>query len=67
MLKKPEIKICDVCHIYDNSDKPFRIFKKRKDTFFFWENLFWNKSRIEQLTGVVDKAMAEAKTEEAAE
>lgn len=54
------IKVCDVCHIYDNSDKPFRIFKKRKDAFFFWENLFWDKSRIEQLTGIIVTCSDEA-------
>lgn len=46
------IKVCDICHIYDNTDKPFRIFKKRKDVFFFWENTFWDKNRIEKLTNI---------------
>lgn len=46
----PELlQICDVCHIYDNSDRPFRIFKKRKDDFFYWENEFWNKEDIKKL------------------
>ncbi|MDE6724429.1 MAG: zeta toxin family protein [Ruminiclostridium sp.] len=45
------IKVCDICHIYDNTDKPFRIFKKRKDVFF-WENTFWDKNRIEKLTNI---------------
>lgn len=35
-LVKDLIKICDVCHIYDNSgNKPFRIFKKRKGKAYF--------------------------------
>ena len=46
------IDICDVCHIYDNSDKPIRIFKKRKDENFYWENDFWNKSDIKNLVEV---------------
>ena len=46
------IKVCDICHVYDNTDKPFRIFKKRKDVFFFWENTFWDKDRIEKLTNI---------------
>lgn len=30
-LVKELIKVCDICHIYDNSsNKPFRIFKKRR-------------------------------------
>ncbi|WP_196603179.1 zeta toxin family protein [Pectinatus haikarae] len=45
------LEICDICHIYDNSDEfPFRIFKKRKKDYFYWENLFWNKEKIEKLT-----------------
>jgi len=31
---------------------PFRIFKKRKTEYFFWENENWNKERIEHLTGI---------------
>ena len=47
----PELlKVCDICHIYDNSDVPFRIFKKRKDIYFYWENCFWNKEQISDLT-----------------
>lgn len=46
------LEICDVCHIYDNSDEPQRIFKKRKSEYFYWENSFWNKSDIECLTKV---------------
>lgn len=46
------INVYDILHIYDNSDIPFRIFKKRKDKFFFWENVFWVKESIEKLTGI---------------
>ena len=47
----PELlELCDICHIYDNSDVPQRIFKKRKTECFYWENSFWTKSNIEELT-----------------
>ncbi len=46
------LEVCDVCHIYDNTDMPFRIFKKRKEECFFWENAFWNRAAIERLTGL---------------
>lgn len=46
------IDICDVCHIYDNSKLPFRIFKKRKTEYFIWENNFWTNKRISELTGI---------------
>lgn len=44
------LDVCDVCHIYDNSDVPQRIFKKRKSEYFYWENAFWSKSDIEKVT-----------------
>ena len=46
------VSVCDVLHIYDNTVEPFRIFKRRKDKYFFWENDFWSRSEIERLTGV---------------
>ena len=46
------VQICDVMHIYDNTLEPFRIFKRRKDEIFYWENEFWNKHDIEILTGI---------------
>ena len=46
------VNICDVLHIYDNSKEPFRIFKKRKTEYFIWENEFWDKTRIEELTRI---------------
>jgi len=47
------IDICDICHIYDNSDKPFRIFKKRKMVTFYWENQFWDEEKIHKLINKV--------------
>lgn len=46
------VPICDILHIYDNSNLPFRIFKKRKSECFYWENEDWNKERIQVLTGL---------------
>ena len=43
------VKVCDVMHIYDNSDVPFRIFKKRKTELFFWENEYWDETNIHEL------------------
>lgn len=54
-LVKSLVEICDVCHIYDNSgNKPFRIFKKRKDQVFFDECTDWYYEDIEALTGICD-------------
>lgn len=46
------VEICDILHIYDNTEEPFRIFKKRKDVYYRWCNAFWNEQAIEQLTGI---------------
>ena len=45
--------MCDICHIYDNSDDvPFRIFKKRKTEYYYDENEFWSFDDIVRLTGI---------------
>ena len=46
------VEICDIVHIYDNTTVPFRIFKKRKDVCYHWENKYWDYSDIERLTGI---------------
>ena len=46
------VDVCDILHIYDNTQMPFRIFKKRKDVFFRWENRYWSNEDIERLTGI---------------
>lgn len=52
-LIKEVIPVCDICHIYDNSDDvPFRIFKKRKSEYYYDENEFWSFDDIARLTGI---------------
>lgn len=48
------VNVCDILHVYDNTDSPFRIFKKRKDVCFRWENDYWNNENIAKLTGIHD-------------
>ena len=45
------VDVCDIIHIYDNTKQAFRIFKKRKTEFFYWENENWSKDKIENLVG----------------
>ena len=57
-LIKEVIPVCDICHIYDNSDDvPFRIFKNRKSEYYYDENEFWSFDDIVLLTGIsqIDK------------
>lgn len=57
-LVKELVKVCDICHIYDNSGEiPFRIFKKRKNIIFFDDCDFWSLSEIRNLTGIKDMEM----------
>ena len=45
------VGVCDICHIYDNSeDRPYRIYKKRKDQSFYDTCDDWNKEDIFLLT-----------------
>ena len=46
------VEVCDILHVYDNTDEPFRIFKKRKDVYYRWENNYWNNEQIEMLTSI---------------
>jgi predicted ABC-type ATPase len=46
------VEVCDILHIYDNSEEPFRIFKKRKDVYYHWSNEFWKLDDIAKLTGI---------------
>lgn len=52
---KDLIKVCDICHIYDNSkSSPFCIFKKRKECIYFDECDDWYFEDIRDLTGISD-------------
>lgn len=50
------LSVCDICNIYDNSaSQPYRIFKKRKDKFFYDDgNEFWNDQDIKALTKITN-------------
>ena len=46
------IEVCDILHIYDNTQMPERIFKKRKEEFIYFENTYWKHEEIERLIGL---------------
>ena len=48
------VETCDILHVYDNTKEPFRIFKKRKDVYFHWENKYWGYQKISDLTGIIE-------------
>ena len=43
------IKLCDICHIFDNTDLPARIFRKHKDNITLFENQYWTYGKIKEL------------------
>lgn len=50
-LVRDVVAVCDICHIYDNSeDRPYRIYKKRKEESFYDECDDWTKNDIILLT-----------------
>ena len=50
------VEICDILHIYDNTQEPFRIFKKRKDVYYRWSNQYWSNDDIKKLSGIAEFA-----------
>ena len=54
-LVKCVIQVCDICHIYDNStNRPYRIFKKRKGEMYYDECDDWRYEDICALTNISD-------------
>ena len=49
------VELCDICHIYDNSDEPCRIFKKRKEECFVWPSALWSEEQIRTLVDCLQK------------
>ena len=43
------LKLCDICHIYDNTAAPFRLCRKHKDSITLFENEFWTYVQIKEL------------------
>lgn len=40
------IDLCDILHVYDNTDEPIRIIWKHKDEFSIFPNELWNEEKI---------------------
>ena len=63
-LVKDVVAVSHVCHIYDNSEeRPFRIFKKRKDTCYYQECEDWLLEDIQLLTGASEMIAFDLNTE----
>lgn len=43
---KKLIEICDILHVYDNTDEPVRIIRKHKDDISIFPNDLWSEEKI---------------------
>lgn len=46
---KKLMEICDVLHVYDNTDEPIRIIRKHKEDISIFPNDFWSEDGIMEL------------------
>lgn len=40
------MEICDILHVYDNTEEPVRIIRKHKDDISIFPNDLWSEERI---------------------
>ena len=43
---KELVELCDILHVYDNTEIPQRIIRKHKDDFSIYPNSYWNEEDI---------------------
>lgn len=43
------VRICDICHVYDNTVEPFRLCRKHKDSITLFESELWPYEKINRL------------------
>ena len=46
---KELLEICDIMHVYDNTETPKRIIRKRKDDISIYPNEYWGEKEILEL------------------
>ena len=43
---KELMSLCDILHVYDNTDSPYRIIRKHKDSITIFPNVYWGEEDI---------------------
>lgn len=43
------VRVCDICHVYDNTVKPFRLCRKHKDSITLYESELWSYEEVNKL------------------
>lgn len=46
---KKLLEICDIVHVYDNTEKPLRIIRKHKDSLTIYPMKYWSEEQIMNL------------------
>lgn len=45
------LRLCDILHVYDNTEQPVRIIRKHKKEFSLYPTRWWSQQKIEDLIG----------------
>lgn len=51
---KELLSLCDILHVYDNTERPVRIIRKHKAELSIYPNSLWSEKRILELMGRAD-------------
>ena len=43
------VRICDICHVYDNTETPFRLCRKHKSSITLYESELWSYEEVNKL------------------
>ena len=49
------LRLSDICNVYDNTNKLYRIFSKKSSSYRVWENTYWNYKRTLKLVNCSDE------------
>ena len=45
------MELCDILHVYDNTEEPVRIIRKHKEDISIFPNELWSEEKLLQLIG----------------
>ena len=45
------MELCDILHVYDNTETPVRIIRKHKEDISIFPNVLWSENKIKELIG----------------
>lgn len=48
---KKMMEICDILHVYDNTEEPIRIIRKHKEDISVFPNKYWTEEQLIEMIG----------------